>query len=126
MLIYLDKYALFGKKNFASGILRLQKPTKNVSYYSKKCFISTFESWHFLGKSWHILVQKAQIEKRMPDSDSSGPVYRPMLTSWNSVLWVPLRGAQFVESPLHGCPLRVGHFVERTLCVEHFVEEYKY
>ena len=42
---------------------------------SKTCFLSIWKNWHFRGKSWHILVQKAQIEKWMSDSDSAGQIY---------------------------------------------------
>ena len=42
---------------------------------SKTCFLFIWKNWHFHGKSWHILVQKAQIEKWISDSDSAGRIY---------------------------------------------------
>ena len=49
--------------------IRIQRPQKT-------CFIvknEILKSWHFRGKSWHILVQKLQIEKLMSDSCSPTP-----------------------------------------------------
>ena len=52
-------------KTIKRQVLRSQKPIH------KTCFTSTWKSWHFRGKSWHILVQMPQIKKQMSDSCSA-------------------------------------------------------
>lgn len=45
---------------------------KNIKKTWKKQFL---KSWYFRSKSWHILVQKPQIEKRVLDSDLAGLIH---------------------------------------------------
>lgn len=45
---------------------------KNIKNTWKKQF---WKSWYFRSKSWHIFVQKPQIEKRVLDSDLAGLIH---------------------------------------------------
>ena len=58
-----DKNVLLCKIRIRTMSDRIVRP-KNMSYDSTECFISTWRSWHFRGKSWHTCSWYRRLESK--------------------------------------------------------------